>query len=115
MRNLSIHLLLAATTTATAAPASSCPPTDSSLVMLSNFTTSQRYAEACGVAQIAVERVVTSNIKQLRVCLEARKVPAAKIDEAVRNGNALADHMLPTMRQDPAFCTRFKDDFGKAG
>jgi hypothetical protein len=108
--------LLALAASAGAAPAPvPCGPTDMSLGMLSNFATHQRYAEACGVPQAAIDRELVSSIKLLRACLEARNVPTAKLDQVLQNGAKLGDQMLPTVQKDPAFCPRIKGGFGKAG
>ncbi|WP_342115094.1 hypothetical protein [Pseudoduganella sp. OTU4001] len=116
MRNLLTILLLAVSASAGAAPAApACGPTDMSLGMLSNFGTTQRYAEACGVPQSAIERELTSSVKLLRACLEARGIPAAKLDQTWQNGAKLGEQLLPTAMQDPAFCPRVKGGFGKAG
>lgn len=116
MRNLLTPILLAASSVAAAAPAAPmCGPTDLSLGMLSNFATTERYAEACGVPKSAIERELTSSVKLLRACLEARGVPAAKIDQSLQNGAKLADQFLPQAQKDPAFCPRVKGGFGKAG
>lgn len=116
MRNLLTLLLLAASSVAGAAqPAATCGSTDMSLAMLSNFATHQRYAEACGVPQAAIERELVTSIKLLRTCLEGRNVPAAKIDQSLQNGAKLADQMLPAVQKDAAFCPRIKSGFGKAG
>lgn len=116
MRNLVTLFLLTVAAGASAAPAVvPCGPTEMSLGMLSNFATHQRYAEACGVPQAAIEREITSSIKLLRACLEARNVPAAKLDQTLQNGARLGDQMLPAAQKDPAFCPRVKGSFGKAG
>lgn len=116
MRNLLTPLLLVASSVAGAAPAAPpCGPTDMSLGMLSNFATTERYAEACGVPKSAIERELTSSVKLLRACLEARGVAPAKIDQSLQNGAKLGEQLLPAAQKDPAFCPRIKGSFGKAG
>lgn len=115
MRNLFILPIWLAAGAACAAPAATCHSTDMSLAMLSNFATGQRYAEACGVPQSAIDRELVNSIKLLRTCLEARNVPAASIDQALQNGTKLGDQALPAALKDPVFCPRIKGGFGKAG
>jgi len=111
MRNLLTLLLVAASATASAAPP--CGPTEMSLGMLSNFATTQRYAEQCSVPKSAIEREITSSIKLLRSCLEARNIPAATLDQTLQNGARLGDQGYAMQTDKAAFCTRIKASFGK--